>query len=580
MATQPFPLLRDGVSIAPALINGVDPTQLTTTGSQEISVTFNDEDALFESTLGYVATDSNGEIIETGIVFANTDGPDRLTGINQPGDTVSLGTFDDETQVGFFFIQKGAQLGIDYGAGSIRIENGADAPGSLLGTVPPIVVFDGNDGSEVEITNPIFFTIDTLPNLPLNNPLNDGGNTQFISGINQDGDLQIGVEDRTLSLSDGDFNDFTFSVEFDDATQPSGSLDVFASSTGRVLLNVGPDGFLDSGQQLGTSFDGFSTVVLGDLDGDGDLDAVTTAVGSAPGDNGRAFLNDGNGFFVDSGQVLAGNADGVTLGDIDGDGDLDAMFANVQGSEFDQETNSLFLNNGSGTLTRSEIAFPPSNPVNPDDREQSADFTASIELGDLDSDGDLDAIFANVFALDQVLLNDGTGNFNEAPRTGGIRTSDVALGDMDGDGDLDAVFAGADNLVMLNDGAAGFSQGAGFLGGLISGSAVELGDLDNDGDLDAVLASSSDGDQLFLNDGTGALFFEDILSPEGSDDVVFGDLDGDADLDVVLVNELFGSPEPNTALLNDGNANFVDSGFFLSSGNIALGDLDGGITVV
>lgn len=559
--------------LAPSQINGVDPRLLTTTGRQEAIVTFNFEDALFESTLGFVTADDDGNILDSGLVFANTDGPDRGSAVNRPGDQVSLGAFDDDTQIGFFFIQSGAELGFDITAGDIRID------GSLAGAVPPSISLEGDDGFLVDITSPTFFTHDSAPDFPLNNPLNDGGNTQFISDVDDDGKVTIGVEDRILSRSDGDFNDLSFSVEFVDAPPPV-SLDVFLGNGG-VLFNDGAGGFVDSGQRLNSALDSLSSVALGDLDGDGDLDAVTTSIAAAPGDHARVFINDGNGFFTDTGQSFGSNVDDVILGDVDGDGDLDALFTNVLGIDFDPEENTIFLNDGTGFLVDGAIDFPPSNPVNPDRRDESADFTRTAEFGDLDNDGDLDAVFANALALDQILINDGTGNFSEAPRTGTIRTKDVALGDMDNDGDLDAVFAGAENLVMFNDGAGNFSQGAGFLGGFFDGQAVDLGDLDGDGDLDAVLASGERGDRLFLNDGKGTLILEDILSPEGSDNIVFGDLDGDSDLDVVLVQkEINGGGGPNAALLNDGNANFVDSGFSLATGSLALGDLDQPVTDV
>ena len=67
-------------------------------------------------------------------------------------------------------------------------------------------------------------------------------------------------------------------------------------------------------------------VALGDVDGDGDLDAFT-AVNSQI--SNRLFLNDGTGVFTDSGQEIGqvgGNVD-VELGDVDADGDLDAVIA-------------------------------------------------------------------------------------------------------------------------------------------------------------------------------------------------------------------------------------------------------------
>ena len=80
-------------------------------------------------------------------------------------------------------------------------------------------------------------------------------------------------------------------------------------------------GFVDSGQRLGVgrSWD----VSLGDLDGDGDLDAFVA--NSAKGEIGsQAWLNDGSGIFFSHGPELPFGT-GLELGDLDGDGDLDVF---------------------------------------------------------------------------------------------------------------------------------------------------------------------------------------------------------------------------------------------------------------
>ena len=80
-----------------------------------------------------------------------------------------------------------------------------------------------------------------------------------------------------------------------------------------------------------------------------------------------------------------------------------------------------------------------------DDYEIDSDGNRAVALGDLDGDGDLDALVSNDMQANQLLINQGglqggtEGSFgNDADVVtlpgGSQRSWDVALGDLDGDG--------------------------------------------------------------------------------------------------------------------------------------------------
>jgi hypothetical protein len=186
--------------------------------------------------------------------------------------------------------------------------------------------------------------------------------------------------------------------------------------------------YTDSGQRLGEQ--GTSAAALSDLDGDGDLDvfaANSTALIDAEG-NGernqpdRIWFNDGSGHFLDSGQRLGSSESStVALGDLDGDGDIDALTAS-------RDAVSIWLNDGLGNFTDSG-------------QKLSGLDARSAHLGDFDGDNDLDALVTS-WDDSNLWLNDGTGAFRLSGQRLEIpRYYSAALGDLDSDGDLD-VFAG------------------------------------------------------------------------------------------------------------------------------------------
>jgi len=215
----------------------------------------------------------------------------------------------------------------------------------------------------------------------------------------------------------------------------NGSLDAFIATKGNneVWLNNGKGVFTDSGQSMK---DDVSTgVALGDIDGDGDLDAFVVNE-NAPD---RVWRNNGKGVFekIQTLEVLTADnpeydlyseSHAVFLGNLDGDGDLDAFVVN------NGKPNKVWLNDGTGKFYKGQTL-------------KDNDKSWGMALGDLDGDGDLDAFIANLGEPNKVLLNkiypgdiDGSGVVDLKDAITGLRiliakadAKGIFLNDVNGD---------------------------------------------------------------------------------------------------------------------------------------------------
>jgi len=342
---------------------------------------------------------------------------------------------------------------------------------------------------------------------------------------------------------------------------PSAATGVFeGTKVSSIAFRAGPVAFIATNQSLGSAnSDG---VALGDLDGDGDLDM---AVANGSSDGNKVYLNDGTANFSNPIQSLGSkSSSAVALGDLDGDGDLDMAVAN----NFIGDT-KVYRNEGTANFIISQTYNSPD--------------CLAVVLGDLEGDGDLDMVLAcdSGFSGNDIFINDGNGGFTGTElSTSGKDVKSVALGDIDGDGDLDLVAGTGDHSsfnseldetrVYKNNGDGTFLTPALSIG-LNRNSQIALGDLDNDGDLDIAVANSSLTDnKIYLNDGNGN-FTELAQSLTGfnSSIVVLADIDQDNDLDFITGNKIY---------INDGLGNFSDFDItfrITSASAIALGDLDG-----
>jgi len=298
-----------------------------------------------------------------------------------------------------------------------------------------------------------------------------------------------------------------------------------ASGTVSVRLNDGTGAFTAGASPRVNPYP--DAVALGDVDGDGDLDLLTTSRPSGGLTGSLAIrLNDGSGTFSGTQDVAVGSMpEDVALGDLDGDGDLDVVVGDYAYAVY------VCLNTGAGTFGAGQPVGAGTGP-------------ASVALGDVDGDGDVDCVAGDLQdARVSVLLNTGSAQFSNGPDVPvGSACNSMALGDLDGDGDLDLVAGYSVNAgvsVRLNTGRGGFTgtlnvRGIGYQG-------VALGDVDGDGDLD-VASTSANVASVALNDGRGAFGTTRRVSlgsnpNTNSVDVCLGDADGDGDLDLFTAHQ-------------------------------------------
>ena len=314
-----------------------------------------------------------------------------------------------------------------------------------------------------------------------------------------------------------------------------GDIDLIAgrqTDTPLLFRNNGTSSpFLAAGTPLTTETSATWTIVVGDMDSDGNLDAV----GAKTGKN-RLYLNDARsnpvGGFRRSTLTGTRRTFTVATGDVDRDGDLDIIRGNAFGGP-----SQLYLNNGTSA---------PFAGVVPTDIGSGSYYTHEIQLGDVDSDGDLDAVISVEGGQLQTFINNGTSTpfSGVAPVTASILGCAIwamQLGDINHDGALDAVVGcpgGLPRYLLGNGTSNPFSSASSFGTATNAGEDLAITDLDSDGRLDIVSVSNSSTNRRYYNTGSASAPFgvTDYAGGEvrNFSGVAVADFDSDGVMDTVF----------------------------------------------
>ena len=291
-----------------------------------------------------------------------------------------------------------------------------------------------------------------------------------------------------------------------------------------------------------------------DYDNDADHDCVVTGSTLSTSYNTFLYRNDGNNVFVNLNLTIQGVSNSaIDWGDYDNDGDLDLILAGKIG--FNSFQTFVYRNDGDDVFT--DVGAQLVGIQN-----------GGVSWGDYDNDQDLDIIISgeissNPYKVSIIYRNDGGNIFTDIQANlRGVDYSSVDWGDYDNDGDLDAIISGYGRnpfrewtKLYRNEGVDTFldvfynewldiRESGPILFNVKKGSA-QFADVNNDTWLDVIVTgeagyfpySYTNNTYVHLNNGSGQFHWIENLAlvQLNNSHLKTGDYDGDGDIDIVLI---------------------------------------------
>jgi Bacterial Ig-like domain (group 3)/FG-GAP-like repeat len=374
-----------------------------------------------------------------------------------------------------------------------------------------------------------------------------------------------------------------------------------------VLLGNG-DGTFGTTQNYASGGNNAAAVVASDLNGDGHADIVIANQCQAAGNCGLGTVSvlqgKGDGTFLPAQNYISDGvfAYSVGVGDWNGDKKPDLVIVNqCQTSGNCSGTVTILLGNGDGTFQA-----PASYASGGYDADSAAagdlngDGKLDLVVANLCQNNNCSGGNNGVVG---VLLGNGDGTFQSARNyaTGGFGSSSVEIGDFNGDSFADLVVAnqcstndcksGGSVSVLLGNGNGTLQAPKIYPSGAYTALSVTIADVNKDGKLDLVVANQcqdrtcqNGAVSVLLGNGDGSFQAAQSYASTGyfTNSVTVGDFNGDGNPDVVLTNQCQDSACQNggvSVLLGNGDGTFQPAVSYNSGGSqadaVSVTDLNG-----